>query len=35
MRENEILNALNFLNGEKVKDVPEDQRFKFLEDKLT
>ena len=30
MREDEIVNAVNFLMGEKLKDVPLDQRLQFL-----
>ena len=35
MREEEIVNAVNFLMGEKLKDVPLDQRLQFLQGKLT
>jgi hypothetical protein len=35
MREDEIARALEFLKSEPVKDIPIDERTKFLKDKLT
>lgn len=35
MREDEIVRALAFVQGAKVQDVPVEQRFKFLNERLT
>lgn len=35
MREDEIARAIEFLKSAPVKDIPVEERTKFLQDKLT